>query len=85
MRNLLTAVVMLGLCGCVQERTGLSHNEVPAPVMRTLEQKAPGKVDTIVREKLNGRATYHARVTSGEKSWDVVVDESGELVSKKEK
>lgn len=85
MRYVFAAIVMCGLCGCVQERAGVSQTEVPATVLRTIERSTPGKVNSIVREKKDGRVTYRAHVTSGEKGWDVVVDGAGELVSKKER
>jgi len=85
MMRYLIAVVALVLCGCVQERAGVSYTEVPPPVLKTIQRTAPGKIDSILREKKDGFVTYKAKVTSGEKGWDLVVEEDGDLVSKKER
>jgi hypothetical protein len=84
MRYLIAVVLMLGLSGCLQERTGVSQTDVPTPVLRTIEKAAPGKVNSIVRETKDGRTTYRADVTSREQRWEVTVAGDGELVSKKE-
>jgi hypothetical protein len=85
MRSLPLVAAVFVLAGCVQERSGVSLNEVPAPVMRTIDKNAPGNIHSIVREKTDGAVVYRAKVTSGGKDVDLVVDQGGELVSKKEK
>jgi hypothetical protein len=81
--TVIAAAALLG--GCVSSRTGVSHNEVPGPVLKTIQTAAPGKINTILREQQGGLTTYRAKVTSGGKDYDLAVAEDGTLVSKKER
>ena len=80
--TILAAAFLLG--GCVSERTGVSFNEVPTPVLRTIEKTAPGKIHSIVRERQGGLVTYKAKVTSSGKDYELAVSDGGQLVSKKD-
>ena len=74
------------LVGCVKERTGVSHNEVPGPVMATIEKNAqPGQITSIVRETREKSVTYLATVTHEGRAWVVAVEGDGDFMYKKEK
>ena len=87
MRNLLAFVgAALILGGCVQERTGVSQNELPESVRATIEKNSrPGKINSIIRETSDKTVTYKANVTHEGKRWEVAVDSGGDLVYKKER
>jgi hypothetical protein len=81
--TIVAASLILG--ACVRDRAGVSHTEVPAPVLKTIQSTAPGKIHSIIRETEGGKVTYKAKVTSAEKDWELAVDQGGKLVSKKER
>lgn len=78
--------IAMSATGCLQQRTGVTQNEVPGPVLATMEKSArPGKIKTIIRETSEKQVVYKAQVTSEGHAWEVAVDGSGELLYKKEK
>jgi hypothetical protein len=77
---------MLVLTGCVQERSGVTRSELPAPVLATLEKNArPGTIKSIVKERSHKDVVYKAVVTNDKQTWDLAIDGKGDLMYKKER
>jgi hypothetical protein len=88
MRYIAAAVIasIVLLVGCVQERTGVTRNELPGPVLATLEKNArPGVIKSIVKERSEKNVTYKAVVTDDARTWDIAINGDGDLVYKKER
>lgn len=63
----------------------MPFDKAPMAVQDSLRKEAGGaKVDTIDKEVRNGMTVYETDVKKDGKTWEIVVDESGKLVSKKE-
>lgn len=78
--------LLLSLAACAADRHGVSQNELPAPVMATLEANSrPGTVNSIIKETREKQVIYKADVTSNGKHWDVVINGDGSLMYKKER
>lgn len=84
----LLAVGGVGVVGCEQEHEEnemkLSMNDVPMAVKDAVMQAAPGgKVLGYEKEMKHGMTVYEAEVMSGKDKWEIKVDESGKVLSKK--
>ena len=76
----LTIAVFLGS----QTAFALALHDVPGAVRRTIEKEAKGgKVLDVGKEGDGKTATYSAVVETGGKSYDIVVNAQGKLLSKK--
>jgi uncharacterized membrane protein YkoI len=83
------------LVGCKQNKNGggesaeedevkMTLDQVPAAAREGLQREAGGATITKVdNEKHNGQTVYETDVKSGGKTWEIMVDENGNLVSKK--
>ena len=93
----LVSVLALGL-GCSSQSTHSMKSEgkeegeevkmnladVPPAVRTSLQREAGGaSIDKIDREMKNGKTVYETDVMMNGKTWEIQVDENGQLVSKR--
>ena len=84
----LIGVMALGL-GCHEshesDEVKMSLSEVPPAAREGLTREAGGApIDKVDKEMKDGKTIYETDVKSAGKTWEIQVDETGKLVSKKE-
>lgn len=67
-----------------EDEIEMTLDQVPAAVREGLQREAGGAaIAEVEKEDENGKVVYEADVTIDGKNWEIVVDESGKLVSRK--
>ncbi len=67
-----------------KDEVKMTMDTVPAAVRDGLNREAGGaKVEGVDKESRHGKTVYEADVMKDGKNWEIVVDDSGQLVSKK--
>ena len=67
-----------------EDEVKMSINDVPAAARETLRREAGGAtITTVDKEQKHGKTVYETDVMLSGKNWEIVVDGSGKLVSKK--
>lgn len=91
---LLTGSLVIGGCASMQKNNDkegeekdevkMSFADVPAPVQATLRRESNGaRIDKVDKETDDGKTIYEADVMMSGTNWELKVDETGKLVSKK--
>ena len=62
----------------------MTFDQIPVAAQQGLMKAAGGApVTTVDKESRDGKTVYEADVKSGGKNWEIIVDENGNLISKK--
>jgi hypothetical protein len=88
----LLAVLPLFATGCrthqrerEENETEVTLDQVPPAVKDAFSRESGGApLGTIKREQEKGKTVYEANITKGAKTWEVEVDEAGNVVKRKE-
>ena len=87
------AAAVLALGGCrsgnrePRERAvEVTYDDLPPAVKETLSRESGGSpVGTVRRDREKGRVVYEALISKGGRTWEVEVDESGNVLEREEK
>ena len=87
MRKFWAIIAVASITGCATSNSGevkMKYADAPTPVKAGLKREAPSaEIVSVEREVENGMTVYEADVMQDGKKWEVKVDETGKLISKK--
>src|SRR4051812_18378601 len=70
--------------GAEEDEVKMTIDQIPPAARAGLQREANGaNITKVDKEKHNGQTVYETDVKSGGQTWEIMVDENGNLVSKK--